>query len=251
MPAKTALRAITGTRKCDRCIVHHRALCRAADAEAVDRLNRYSHLKHYRTGDVVMHEGDDARLVGNVVSGALRVTRTLVDGRHQVVGLLFPSDFFGRAFADTSSFSVEAATDTTLCILERKAFENVLAAYPALEHELLVRTLDDLDDVRERLVLVGCQTTLEKVATFFVMLLDRQRHECAMALVPWADRVVTFPVGRQDIASYLSTTVESLSRQIHQLADRRVLRIVDNRRFEILDPARLLVLAGRSGQHPG
>ena len=77
------------------------------------------------------------------------------------------------------------------------------------------------------------------------MLLKRSDKQCRIDL-PYRDgTVVVFPVNRRDIAAYLGTTVETLSRQIQNMARKKVIRILDAKHFEILDEARLIALAGQ------
>ncbi|WP_328600457.1 cyclic nucleotide-binding domain-containing protein [Mesorhizobium xinjiangense] len=58
--------------------------------------------------------------------------KTLYDGRQLIVGILMPSDMFGRVFSSTSNVSIEAATDVTLCCYSRAGFESLLLQFPAL-----------------------------------------------------------------------------------------------------------------------
>lgn len=230
-------------RNCSLCPIHNRAVCSVATPESVAMLNRISQSRHYSAGQTIMHEQGDASLVGNVISGCVKISRTLEDGRVQVVGLLLPSDFLGRPFREASRFLFEAATDTSLCVMDRVAFESILQHHPELMHGLLVNTLDELDSTREWMVLLGCQNVREKVAGFLLLLLRRtlrsgcEHHE----RVPAAR--VRLPINRRDMASYLGTTVETISRQIQALSREGVLEIVDSREFDILKPERLAAVA--------
>ena len=75
----------------------------------------------------------------------VKLTSASVNGDEHIVGLLFPSDFFGRPFAEESRFSYEAATDVTLCLMNKPGFERFLNDHPAVEHEMLKAKLDELE----------------------------------------------------------------------------------------------------------
>lgn len=47
------------------------------------------------------------------------------------------------------------------------------------------------------------------------------------------------------MADYLGTTTETISRTVHLLVRRGILRIVDTRHFEVLQPKALGALSGR------
>lgn len=235
----------TATLRCQKCLVHNRSVCRSADPISLSELNRISRIRTCKAGEVIVAQGETPAIVGNVVEGVLKITKTLPDGREHIVGLLFPSDFFGRAFALDIDFSVEAATEATICTMDQHAFERVLESNQRMERDLLKSTFDELDASREWMVLLGCQNTRERVASFFALLLKRSDKLCS-ATTSFSDpNLLRFPINRQDIAAYLGTTVETLSRQIHYLARKKVIRILDSKHFEVLDPEMLLDYAGQ------
>lgn len=227
-----------GTR-CDTCAIHNKAVCRSVDTPGVVELNRISRIKKVSAGETILSEKSPADLVGNVISGVVKLAKTLEDGRQQVVGLLFPSDFFGHPFAEETSCSFEAASDVELCIFERHAFEALLNRHPEIEHEILLKVLTELDAAREWMVLLGCQNAKERLASFFLMLLRRSPSIGCAALGLSPATIVKFPIGRKDIAMFLGTTLETISRQIQAMSKSGILKIIDGNTFEILSPRRL------------
>lgn len=206
----------------------------AGDVAAAE-LMRKSFLRRYEPGQVIVYEDEAAELVGVVVSGVLKVTRTLADDRQRIASLLFAGSFFGRAYETTSHFSVEAASEAEVRCIRRRDFEAVLERHPNFQQHMLSIALDELEAARDWMVLLGCQETLQRVARFFTLLLQRGEG---------SPNTVTFPIGRRDIAGYLGTTVETLSRQVQQLSREGVIQILDGKSFRILDHRRLHLLSG-------
>lgn len=234
--------------KCEHCAVNHRAICHAASEEGRRELGRLSHQRDFEKGQVIISQGDDAEIVGNIVSGIVKLTTMSMSGQQNIVGLLFPSDFFGRAYAETSRFSYEAATDVTLCCIGRHKFENFLGRHPEVEHELLVNTLDELDATREWAAMMSCHTTMQRVATFLYILSRRSDGQFCDA-VPGTNvtnPLIALPIGRRDIAAYLGTTPETLSRNIQTLVRQHVIRPIDTNNFELTDTAALVEHTGES-----
>jgi CRP/FNR family transcriptional regulator len=231
--------------RCDYCSIRHRSVCSSADPKLQAELQRMSHIRHFKAGETVIGEDEQARILGNVVSGVLKLVKTMADGRQQIVGLLLPSDLFGRAFADSSHFAVEAATDVTLCCFERLAFENLLRNNPEIEHSMLLSVLDELDAARDWMVLLGCQTVLERVATMLLILDIRTRGVKGAGAHGQGADCVTVPISRRDMAIYLGTTVESISRAVQHLSRSGIIRILDPQHFEIRDRGRLIETSGR------
>lgn len=232
--------------KCEVCPIHNLTLCRAADRETVSELSRISHDRFYRKGETIILRGDEANFVGNIISGVVKLSNTSRDGHEQLVGLLFPSDFLGRAFAETSRFSYEAATDVHLCQMERRSFEALLSRHPEIEHELLVATLDELDAVREWSAMMSGHRTMERLATFLFTLARRSESQHSGPEPDTPNPVILLPISRHDIADYLGTTPETLSRNFQSLVRQGVIRQHDVYRLELLDEDALIARTGET-----
>jgi CRP/FNR family transcriptional regulator len=55
-------------RKCDHCLIRHRALCNASDEEAIAELNRIGHVRSFAAGSTIITAGEPMPFVGNVRS---------------------------------------------------------------------------------------------------------------------------------------------------------------------------------------
>lgn len=231
--------------KCDSCVILNHSLCTAGSAEAMVQLNRISHRRTYPRGSIIQAQGEPVDLVGNVVEGVVKLSSMSVDGDSHVVGLLFPSDFFGRLFSDESRFSFEAATDVTLCAINRLALERFLADHPVVEHEMHKAKLDELDAVREWAAIINGHTTMQRVSTLIYVFSRRSENQFPKrgANEP---PVIHVPLGRRDIADFLGTTPETLSRNIQTLSRSGIIRIIDSKHFELLDVSELIRCSGES-----
>ena len=221
------------------------SVCRGLDPDIKADLADLAQNRRYAAGAVVVAEDEPAAFLGSVLSGVLRLEKSLPDGRQQIVGLLLPCDMFGEPFTPSSHVSIEAATDAVLCCYERKAFETLMARHPVLEHRFLLSKQKELEVAQEWMLLLGCQTVIERVATFLLIL---RRRACGRLDDPPAAPAryrVHVPIGRRDMAAYLGTTVESISRALQDMARRGVIAIADPQSFDVLDEARLLRLSGK------
>src|SRR3546814_5690679 len=115
-------------------------------------------------------------VVANVLDGVLKLVVAAADGREQIVGVVFPSDFIGRPFGKESPYSVTAMTDGEVCIFNRKSFDEFASAHPDLQHKLLRRTLDELDRARHWMMLLGRKSAEEKVASFLLEMSIGRAH---------------------------------------------------------------------------
>ncbi|OCW57853.1 Crp/Fnr family transcriptional regulator [Hoeflea olei] len=230
--------------KSPNCVIYHRSICSAGTAEDLAQLNRITHQKTFPRGSVIQAQGETCEIVGNIIDGVVKLSSTSVNGDDHIVGLLFPSDFFGRLFADESRLSYEAATDVTLCTINRVAFERYLFAHPLIEHEMLKAKLDELDAVREWAAITNGHTTMQRVATLLYVFSKRAGNQIRHGAD--APDIVHVPLSRRDIADYLGTTPETLSRNIQTLSRAKVIRNINARHFQLIDAEELIRYSGET-----
>ena len=212
--------------------------------ETRDKLGAISRLRTFAHHTRIAEEGDETALVGNVVSGVLKLAKTLPDGRQQIVGLLLPPDMFGYTFGPANGFSIEAATDVSLCVFERPRFEALLRAAPSLERAVACAIVGQFEITREWTVLMSGSTVATRLAGFLLMQCNRwPRMTCSVSVESGCIRL-SVPIDRKDLAQYLGTTVESLSRAVQEFVRTGILRVVSPSQFDVLDPAGLIARAG-------
>ena len=85
--------------RCDHCPVRHQAVCGAMDEVQIKKLAQIAHRKKIPAGQTIISDEEPVDFFANVISGAVKLTKTLPDGRQQIVGLLFAPDFLGRALS--------------------------------------------------------------------------------------------------------------------------------------------------------
>ncbi|WP_299323117.1 Crp/Fnr family transcriptional regulator [Parasphingopyxis sp.] len=219
---------------CDTCLVRNRAICSVLEPDALNNLNRIGRRKKVRRGETVIWEGDDAPIVANVIEGMLKLTTATGDGRELIVGITFPSDFIGRPFGASSANSVTALTDSELCVFTRTSFDAFAKQHPGLEHELLERTLGELDRAREWMLLLGRKSATERVASFLLEMSKRLGGNACEGPEDPADRF-ELPLSRQQTADILGLTIETVSRQLGRLREAGIILTPDRRAIEIVN----------------
>ena len=193
-------------------MVRSSALCGALSPHHPE-LNRSAFRKRYPPGQSIAGTTPDQGWFAIVVSGAIKLTKSLPDGRQQIVALLFPSDFLGRPFGPVSWQTAEAATAVELCCFSRQYFESLMQDQAALKQLFLERTLDELEVARDWILRLGRSTAREKLAAFILLIWRRVRApECASCARPQA-QPFDLPLSRSEIGDYLGLRIETVNRQ--------------------------------------
>jgi CRP/FNR family transcriptional regulator, anaerobic regulatory protein len=229
---------------CDTCVVRNRAICAALNGDEVAALNNIGRRKVLAAGDPLIWEGDDSMLVANVIDGMLKLTNSTEDGREQIVGVVYPSDFIGRPFGATSNHSVTALTEAKVCLFARTDFDRFAHEHPALEHKLLKRTLDELDRTRSWMLLLARKSAEEKVATFLLDMSERLVDAACEAPHEGPLDMFELPFSRQQIGDILGVTIETVSRQMTRMKREGIIALPTRRSVRILDRCGLMAMAG-------
>ena len=210
---------------CQACSVRNRAICADLDDDEIALLNKLGRRRRLETGESLLWEGDEAIFVANVVSGVLKLSTQTIDGREQILGLVYPSDFLGRPFGDTTPYNAEALSDTVVCVFQRSDFERFALEHSRLEHKLLERTLGELDQTRRWMLLLGRMNAEERLASLLLEIGERSvAATCTNFLEAGPDRF-ELPMSRQQIADILGLTIETVSRQFTKMREDGVIEI--------------------------
>jgi len=234
------------TARCEMCPSRSSGVCCGLSDGELEHLCGLMRHRRLQAGEQVIHQDDVSDVFAIIISGTVKLTRVLPDGREQIVGLLGPADCLGDLFLEGASHNTaECVTNTVLCCFPRDRFETYLRDHQDLERRLLTLAMRDLDEARDWLVTLGRKNASEKVATFLLWLLEKQQTTKAS---PFAASAATLelPLSRQEIGDFLGLTVETVSRQMTKLRAAGAIRLNTNHQIAIDDVDKLRRIAEQS-----
>ncbi|AXC50545.1 Crp/Fnr family transcriptional regulator [Paracoccus suum] len=224
---------------CRACEARHRGICGALHPAQLSRLARTAIRRECPSGSNLASAGSPVTSHANILSGVVKLTKLMPDGRQQVVGLQFAPDFLGRPFAEVSDVTAEAAGTVRLCIFQREELEEMAVESPGLSRRLHAQALRELDDARDWMLTLGKKSASERVASVLLLIgthIDPEAEGCSPSF--------ELPLRRSDIADFLGLTIETVSRQITALRRRGIIAVDRNRLITVLDLQGLESAAG-------
>lgn len=233
------------TGSCASCPSRMDGICCGLAAEELHVLSGMMRHRYFEAGNQVIHQDDVSELFAVVVSGAIKLTRTLSDGREQIVALLTEADCLGDLFARESHETATCLTDVELCCFPRGKFKALLSEHPDLERRLLTLATDDLEDARDWLLTIGRKNAAERVTTFLLWLLKKQRSATPQSLEACPDLVIELPLTRHEIGDFLGLTTETVSRQMTRLRQAGAITLDGSHRV-VIEKRELLEQLARS-----
>ena len=176
----------------------------------------------YARNAEIYGEGEPADYLYKVVSGTVRTSKILSDGRRQIGAFYTAGDLFCLESGDEHAFSAEAISETRVVMVKRSTIMSMAARDGAVAHELWAATSRELRHVQGHVLLL-IKSAQERVAGFLLEMAARSR----------SIDVVELPMSRQDIADYLGLTIETISRTFTVLENSTVIAVPTARRIEI------------------
>ena len=174
----------------------------------------------YAKGQYIFTEGDPARQIGIVLSGAVQISRDDYYGNRTLMGRLEPGDLFGESFAfagvDTLPVNVMAAADCSVMLVDSSRMispcSNACGFHTRLIFNLLRIMARKNLGFHQKIEITSKRTTRDKLMAYLL----------AQAKIHQSDSF-EIPFDRQTLADYLEVDRSGLSTEISKLRKEGVL----------------------------
>jgi CRP/FNR family nitrogen fixation transcriptional regulator len=173
---------------------------------------------YFARNSEIYGEGEPAEYVYKVLSGTIRTSKVLSDGRRQIGAFYLAGDTFGLEAGEEHSFCAEAMTDASVLLVKRSIVVAEAQRDSSVARELWAATARELAHAQAHLMLL-IKSAQERVAAFLLEMADRIPDKTGIEL----------PMSRQDIADYLGLTIETVSRTLTQLESKAAIELPRSR----------------------
>ena len=178
-------------------------------------------------------EGETSGYVYKVVSGVVRVSKLLPDGRRQISAFHLPGEMFGFEAEDVHHVSAEAVVPTKVIAFKWEGMRSTDRQSASFVRELLNLTVLGLRHTQNLLLLLGRKSALERLVAFLLEMDARTGSE----------HVLDLAMPRHDIADYLGLTLETVSRMFAELKEMGMIKLESARRVHLLDTVKLKAMS--------
>jgi CRP/FNR family transcriptional regulator len=168
-------------------------------------------LRRIEAKEYVFADGDPARLIYRIETGAVSLFKILPDGRRQILGFAYPGDFIGLGCQGEHIMNAQAIKPTRVRSMPASALYQLAVQDPRLSFKLYQTVASDLAATRDLLMTTGHRSARERVAAFLLALSQRNERNGVPA------EMIELPMTRADIADFLGLTIETVSRTLTKL----------------------------------
>ncbi|MEL7144732.1 MAG: Crp/Fnr family transcriptional regulator [Bacteroidota bacterium] len=165
----------------------------------------------FKKGQGFIFEGAPVHGLYFVHSGKVKVSKSGINGREQIVRLVGDGEIIGhRGFGADSFYQINAETlaDTVLCNFSTSSLEQMLRTVPMLTYDFMIFYAEELNRSEAKVKKFAQMTVREKVIDA-LLYVNRKFGQ--------SETLLTVQLSRREIANFAGTTEEQVIRVISAL----------------------------------
>ncbi len=189
----------------------------ALSDEEMLKIARLTNHIHYQKGQIVIQEGAKSDTLFIMNRGKVKLSKFTVDGKEQILYILTSGDFFGELNLfnedEVNNFSVFAIEDTEICQLKKADMELILLENPEISLKLLkavTKRLAHTEDLAQNLATKDPEVRIAHMILEFCQKFGTKLNNGTL---------IHLPITREEIASYVGVTRETISRKFSKFED--------------------------------
>lgn len=185
------------------------------DNESMAKIATKANHRDLKRGEFLYQAGDAEDSIYIVHKGQVRVFHLSEGGKEQLIRVLNPGEFTGEwtlFSSDTyhENFG-EATKNSAICVISRQDLQELLKEYPEIAMKIMQAMSERLSQSEKQTASVATESVVNRIIYYLEDLTSDASED---------DVTVTLPMARKDIASYLGTTPETLSRRFKGLEEK-------------------------------
>lgn len=191
----------------------------------------------YVKNELLFRFGDKDDTLYIINNGRVRIYSLSESGREQTIRILHPGDFMGEvAVLQTEGYHsnyAEAISETSICRIHKKDLDQYLDRYPEIMRRILSDITKRLQLSEKQTVQVSIEPVEARIIDFLSENVEDEKNHT----------YVTLPMSKKDLATYLGTTPETISRKFLSLEERGLIKRHTQKCVEIFDLDELLFVS--------
>lgn len=204
--------------------------------EQLDEIMAATQSVSYEKNELIYRAGDESDSLYIINKGKVRIYRLSESGKEQLVRILNPGDFTGEMalFSEaTHEAYAEAVVNTKICLIKRAELQEFLLKYPSISLKVIAEFSSRLEASEKQTTRFSTEKVETRIALYLAESLDAEDAGTVE---------LTLAMSKKDLASYLGTTPETISRKFNDLEERGYIKQITHKRIKIIDLDGLLLV---------
>jgi len=214
---------------CEKCALGNNSIFKHLNRDESEQLNFEKDFRHYKKGDVLYHEGNRISGFYCINSGIIKVYKTGLDGKEQIIRFARP----GEIIAYRSVLSNEPACTTSkviedcqVCFIPSEVLISLIRKNSTFSLELMRLTCHELGEANSYITDIAQKSVRERLAEVLLKLvedfgLDEQKF-------------LKISLTREELANIVGTATESVIRLLSEFKSDKLVEL-NGRKIKILN----------------
>src|SRR5690625_2273626 len=204
--------------------------------EQMDEIMEVVRTVSFKKGEQIYRADETSDALYIVNRGQVKMYRLAESGKEQLVRILTPGDFTGELALFKRSVHeayAEAIVDSEICQIRRDDLQQLLLRFPTISLKILTEFSRRLETSEKQTTSLATERVETRIATYLA--------ECVIE-DSVNEATIQLPMSRKDLASYLGTTPETVSRKLSEFEDSGLIEQQGQRHMRLLDIDKLLLV---------
>lgn len=184
-------------------------------------------MERFSRGEIIYEAGEASDYMYIVHRGRVKIYRISESGKEQLIRIMGPGDFLGELslFSKTTfDHYAETMAETEICFMRQRDLQGFLMKWPSISIKLLDEISRRLGNMEKLVSSLTSEDVGRRIASYLVELAEKENK-----------LFLNLHVSKKDLASYLGTTPESISRKLADFQEQGLLTQKGQRGIEILN----------------
>lgn len=214
---------------CDKCALETGAIFKYLSRDEVDMINFEKEFRQFKRGDVLYNEGNRISGFYCIHSGIIKVFKTGLDGKEQIIRFAKPGDIIAYRSVlsnEVACTSAKVIEDSQVCFIPAEILISLVKSNSTYAHELLKLACHELGEANSFITDIAQKTVRERLAEILLLLvhdfgLDDQNY-------------LQISLTREELANIVGTATESVIRLLSEFKTDRLVELA-GRKIKILN----------------
>jgi len=218
---------------CEMCPLRHKTVFRHFTKEEIDQLTFEKGCNFYKRGNIIYHEGNRGNGIYCVNKGIIKLYKTGLDGKEQIIRFAKPGDIIGyRSILsnEPACTTAKAIEDAVLCFIPAKTLINMVKNSTDFSMELIKLSCKELGEANKFILDIAQKTVRERLAEVLLLLKESFGLD--------EDNVLQVSLTREELANIVGTATESVIRLLSEFKTDKLIEL-NGRRIKLIDVKKL------------
>ena len=219
---------------CKKCIAESDSLFKFINTNELEKLSLERTGDLYKKGDIIYHEGNRVNGCYCVHQGILKLYKTGIEGKEQIIRFAKKGDLIGfRSIlsGEMACTTAKVIEDAVLCFIPSDTLFRMVKNNPDFSVQLMKLACKELGEANDFITDIAQKTVRERLAEVLIMLKETFDLD--------ENQTLQVSLTREELANIVGTATESVIRLLSEFKDDKLIEL-NGRKIKLLNIEKLI-----------